>query len=191
MVLIGDMMNLKFKKLTFMIFLTVLLTVQVVRSLGVTDPTAGINLLRGDSTKFSFQIQAVTSPDDQVCSYSVSGMEPLVISFDENEVVIKAGNIKNIYGTVSVPQNAEIKNYKGELTVKCRPQGEVSGSVIHRTMISDFAVNVVGTIEEKKIPGLPEEKMPATTSNLPIIIILIIIIILVIGVYYWTERKKK
>jgi len=192
MKVIGDMMALKLRKLTFIIFLTTLLSVQIVSSLGLTRPTSGISLLRGDSTTFSFQIQAVTSTNDQSCSYSVTGMDPLVISFDENEVIVKAGEVENIYGTVSVPEDAEMKKYTGEIVVRCKPQiGEVSGSVIQRTMISDFAVGVVETEEEREIRRVPEERMPSAIRNLPIIIVIIILIILVIGGYYWSERKKE
>ena len=189
---IGDKMNLKIKKLTFIVFLT-LSMIQNVYSLGLTEPTFGISLLRGDSAEFNFQIQAVTSSDDQSCSYSIDGMDPLVISFEENEVLVKAGEKKNIYGTVSVPEDAEIKKYKGDLTVRCKPQigDDVSGSVIHRTMISEFSVNVVETLEEREVPSIPKKEMPSSLYNLPIIIIIIVIIILVIGIYYWTERKKK
>jgi hypothetical protein len=189
---VGDIMILELRKLTFIIFLTVLLSIQIVSSLGLTRPTSGINLLRGDSTQFSFQIQAVTSTEDQSCTYSMSGLDPLIITFDENQVIVKAGEIKNVYGTVSIPDDAEIKKYTGEITVKCKPQVEgVSGSLIQRTMISDFSVSVVGTEEERETRSVPKEKVTAPLYNFPMILLIIVVMILVVGVYLWTEKKKK
>ena len=86
-------------KYAVMAFL-LLLSFQVVRGLGVTRPIpVNLKLLRGDTARFYFQIQAVTSSIDQVCTYSVSGLEPLQVNFDEKSVTVEAGKIKNIYGT--------------------------------------------------------------------------------------------
>ena len=180
---------------TFMIFLTLSMTINFVSSMGLSDPTAGLRLLRGDTADFTFSISAVTDQNDIECTYSISAMDPLIISFEEDTTLrIKKGTLKRIYGSVSVPGNAEIKRYTGELVVSCKPllrPEEITGSVINRVMNADFSVNVVEKEEEKVVPNVPPKEMPAVTYNPIMIILIIIITILVIGGYYWSERKKK
>ncbi|MDI6826523.1 MAG: hypothetical protein QMD36_05070 [Candidatus Aenigmarchaeota archaeon] len=185
------MKNSDVRKFGFILLSVLLMSIQTAMSLGVTQPIPiDLKLLRGDAARFYFEIQAVMESSRQSCSYSISGLDPLVISFDKKEVVVNAGDIKNIYGTVSVPIDAPIKAYNGDLTVSCRPfVGEgVSGSVIHKTLVVPFTVNVVEKLEERVVREIPEEQKPAI-HLLPMLAI-IILVILVIYLVYWLNKKK-
>ena len=188
------MKALKISKFGLMLFLIMLMSIHTAYSLGVTRPIPmDLKLLRGDSARFYFQIQAVMESNKQSCSYSVSGINPLVISFDEKEAVVNAGEIKNVYGTVSVPNNAPIKTYEGELTVSCSPrvEGGISGSVIHKTLIVPFTASVVEKTEERAIREIPEKEKPAIPSLTMYAIIILVILIVIVGVSYLFSKKKK
>ena len=193
--MVGNMKAFKIRTFTLITFFALLMSIQFVSSMGLSQPTVGLRLLRGGSADFAFSISAASDTNDIECTYSISGMDPLIINFEEDTTLtIKEGANKQIYGSVSVPENTEIKRYIGKLVVGCKPilrEGEITGSVINRVMNAEFSVNIVETEEEKKVPTLPPREMPAVTYNFPIIILIIIIIILAIGGYYWSERKKE
>ena len=172
------------------IILILLISIRSVWALGVTRPIPqDIELMRGESADFSFEIQAVTSTEKILCDYSISGMEPLDIKFDSEKIIVEPGSIKKVYGTVSVPENAPLGMYSGELTVSCGVvQGEgISGSQVRTTIGgSPFNVNVVKTRSKEIREIRPPEK------GIPIeIIFLIILIVIIIGVYYWHTKIPK
>jgi len=184
---------LNITKFCFIMPLVILLSVQIVRSMGLSEPIPhDLKLLRGDSAEFYFQISAVTTASKQLCSYSINGMDPLVINFDEEqEVTIDAGSTKNVYGTISVPEDAPIQGYNGNVNVNCRPfTPETSGSGVQKSYSVSWVVSVVEKEEERLAREIPAKKTPMPAFGIPLSIIIIIIIILVIGGYYWSERKK-
>lgn len=171
--------------------LFVLLSFQTALALGVTRPVPhDMELMRGESADFSFQIQAITSTSDIQCVYHLSDMDPLEIKFDSDEAIVKAGSKKIVYGTVTVPENTPFKTYSTELTVSCGAvqEGDGSGSQVKSTIGgSPFSVNVV-EFREKEIKEIrPEEK----GISMEIVFLIIIIIILLIGAYYWYAKPKK
>ena len=174
--------------------LGVFLSVQGVYALGVTRPVPyDVQLMKGETAGFVFEIQAVTSTERQLCTYGITGLEPLQLTFEENEAVVDAGSIKNIYGTVTAPNNAEIKIYSGTLSVSCGayPEGQVSGSVVKTTIGgSPFNVRVV-EVRSQDIRTIGPPVGAAFDYSTIIILIAIIIIIVVAGVYYKTRLSKK
>ena len=191
----GNMKAFKIRIFTFMSLLALLMSTPFVSSMGLSEPTAGLRLLRGDSADFTFSISAVTDQNDIECTYSITGLDPLVLTFEEDmTLTITKGTFKRIYGSVSVPENAEIKRYTGELVVSCKPLvkvEDITGSVINRIMNADFSVNVVEKEEEKIVPNLPPKEVSAPAYNITMIGLIIIIIVLVIVGYVWSERRKK
>jgi len=177
--------------LSFLIF--AFFTFQTVKSLGVTQPILEKNtMLRGDSSRFYFEIQAVGYTYKQSCVWSLTGLDPLNVNFDETTIIVNAGEIKKVYGTVLVPSDATTKTYNGWLAVTCEPAIELTGgSTIKRTVNVPFVVNVVEVMEkqaEQKLPTAEEQK--PTIHLLPILAI-IILVILVICLVYWLNKKKK
>lgn len=186
-------MNLKNGTLAVLAMtIALMFTVQSAHSLGVTRPVPyDIELMRGESAGFVFEIQAVTSMESQSCTFGIGGLDGLELEFEENEVTVDAGSIANVYGTVSAPDSAEIKMYSGTLTVSCgSAEAEEEGGSVVKTTVggSQFNVNVV-EFRESDIRNVspPPEQAPDYTV---IIIIAIILIIVVAGVYYYFERKK-
>ena len=189
------MKKFNISKFGLILVLTLLMSAQIVLSLGVTQPIpSDLKLLRGDTARFFFQIQAVMETNKQSCGYSISSsISPLAITFDEKETVVNAGEIKKVYGTVSVPNNAPIKDYGADMTVSCKPsiEGEQSGSVIHKSLVVPFTASVVATEEERAIRQIPEKQKPAIPSLTIYAIIILVILIVAIGVSYFFSKKEK
>jgi len=185
---------LKYKKLSLIATLLVLLSFQVVWSFGITEPLpVGLKLLRGDAQRFFFQIQAVSSTDKLECTYSITGMDPLIISFDKNSVTVDAGGVENVYGTVTVPETAPIKTYGGQVMVNCAPSigaQEGTGSRLQQSMAVQFNINVVGALEERKVETISEEQ-PKTSYVPTFTILIVIILVIVIGYWFFTKNRKK
>lgn len=187
------MKNLSIGKFWFFLLLTLLISFNVVKSMDVTQPILEYpNLMRGDSTRFYFIINTKGYPDKQTCTYSANGLDPLDISFEEDEVSIDPGEKEYIYGTLSVPEDAPIQNYRGSLVVGCVPEVEFEGSggTVKMNFNVNFPVNIVEEVMEIPPQPLPEKPMPAP-PYLTMFVIIIIVLILVIGVYYWHSKKKK
>lgn len=179
---------MKIWKLTPVFF--VLLSVQLTWALGVTQPVPlGLELMRGESSDFSFEIQAVTSSSDVSCTYNMKGMEGLIVTFDQDETFIEAGSYKRVHGTVAVPENADTGKYSGELSVSCGPSvAEAGGSKIKTTISgSPFSVTVVSAREEE-LQDIREEEVEEMGPESMILIVVAVIVL--IGVYYLLEKGK-
>jgi len=178
------------KSFCFILMLILLIVPHVVNSLAISQPKPfDLRVLPGDTVGFTFQVQAVTSRTKQTCTLSTSGFDPLKVSLDKEKIVVDAGKVVNVYGTVSVPRDVPIGTYRGKITAKCLPSvelQEVSGSLITNKMTRDLSIHVVGHLEGMKTL-IPEKEKP-TTSYL--LVFIIIIAVLVVGVYYWYQKKK-
>ncbi len=171
---------------TSLIFIILLSTTVV--ALGVTSPVPkGMKLLRGESSTFEFEIQAVTSADDMVCTYSMTEMAPIAVAFDSDQVTVKAGTIETVYGEVTVPADTPFKTYTAELIVSCGAKSaSESGSEVKTTIGgSTLSIDVVEFREEAK----KEAEIP---SQIPMneLMLLIIILIIILGGYYLYRKKS-
>jgi hypothetical protein len=185
--MIMNNMNWKiFVKNSFILLLTVLLSIQVVQSIGITRPIPyDLALMRGDSARFSFQLQATTSTNKIACTYSINGLESLEVKFDDEKTIVGAGGVVDVYGTVTIPSDAPIGQYTGSLTARCGAyEEELHGSAVYQSISGPtFNVKVVELEEEKSIREVTEVKQQGI-PYLAIITIIIVVIVLVIGVYY-------
>jgi hypothetical protein len=182
---------------TILTFLIVnMVFVSSVQAIGVTRPVPlAVKLLPGESQVFRFQIQATTSTMDQSCSCSIGGISPpLIVEFEEESgITVSAGGKENVYFTVYVPEDAPLKTYIGELTVRCGDKREsmgITGSLVYSTINSPFSVEVVSFREGEK----PEMEIPEELTAIPmetVIVIIIVIVILIAGVYYWSKKSGK
>lgn len=188
-------------KFSLLVFLFLLIIFQNVKSIGVSEPSpVGLKLSRGDSARFDFQISSVTSKIKQSCSYSITGLDPLVITFDEEGVIIDSGGVKDVYGIFSVPEDASIKRYNGILTAHCQPQVEEGGSFIQESISVAFHIDVIGeegevTSKEEVTPEIQEEQKPeklhlSLLEKSYFLLIFAMAVILIISFYYWFKRKK-
>jgi len=180
-------------KIVLSLLISIFFSFQITNVLGVTQPILEKNtMLKGDSSRFYFEIQAVGYTYKQSCIWSLNGMDPLKVNFDETSVIVDAGEIKKVYGTVSVPADTPTKTYNGWLSVTCEPYVEVSGgSSIKKTTNVPFVVNVVEVIGKQAEQKLPTEEEQKPTIHLLPILAIIILVILVICLVYWLNKKKK
>jgi len=193
------MKNFKIEKFSLLVFLTLLISIPIAKSLGITGIIPpDLRMMRGDSAEFYFQIQALGSSSKLSCTLYTEEFEPLIITFEESPVTVDADTIKNIYGTVTIPMNAPIKTYSGIFFAKCSPYVErqdVSGSVITQTMGAKYNLDVVSTEAERNIRTLvkttPPEEVPVISTSTIMTILIIVIAILVVGFYYWSQRQKR
>jgi len=180
-------------KIIISLLIAVLITIQSVKALGVTQPILEREtMLTGESSKFYFEIQAVGHTNKQSCGWSFSGLDPMKVSFDESNALVDPDGIAKVYGTVSVPSDTPQKTYNGKLSVTCEPYEELGGgSVIKRTINVPFVINIVATIEKRGEQKLPEEEEQKPTILLLPMLSIIILVVLVIYLVYWLNKKKK
>jgi len=162
-------------------------------SVGVGDPIpTDLRVLRNNVGDFFFSIFAVDSSTGLTCTYSVTGIEPLSVTFDDPEVFVEAGGEKIVYGTINVPENAPIKSYSGIIKVTCEPKVEmgVTGSKIIQSTLGSFKLSVVEKLEEQPtLPVLPEEEEKTGIPTAAILVIIVVIVI-ILSVYFLYKRKK-
>jgi len=189
-----NMKMIKIEKFILLVLVLSLFSLQSVKSLGVSRPLPiDLRLLRGDTARFTFQIQAVTSADKLSCTYRPTALDPIVITFDQNEAIVDAGTLKDIYGTISVPNDAPIKLYNGNLELTCGPYVEVkdfSGSIIHQTINVMFPIEVVLQKEQRIAREIPLPEIEKSKAS-PIILVLIIIVLTLAIVGFYMSKKKK
>jgi hypothetical protein len=136
----GYMKNLKF----LIIVCIGLFSLKDVYSLAISQPLpTNITVKRGESLPFRFEIQAINSNDDFLCTYSINGLNSLKISFNDEITVVKARNITQIHGILEIPDISPIKEYNGNLAVSCSPVNGNTGSAITQNIGFSFKVNVV------------------------------------------------
>jgi hypothetical protein len=174
------------------ILLTTLFSLPFAQAIGVTRPVPlAVKLLRGESQVFRFQVQATTSTTDQSCTYSMEGLDPLVLVFENPEgAMVEAGGTQYVYFTLNVPTDAPTKGYEGKLIVKCGDKQAatgITGSAVYSTINSPFTVDVV----LERVTGKPEMTIPeAGMSYETLAIIGAGVIILIVGVYYFYRKAK-
>jgi len=103
------------------------------------------------------RIQAVQEPVDLSCTPYVEEFEPLGIAFKETTVIVESGKIRDVWGILTVPNNAEIKTYEGRVRATCEPitsGEEVSGSTITKSPGSRWSLSVVATAAERNVPTI-------------------------------------
>lgn len=169
------------------IWILSLLIIAQIAYAGVTNPLpTELNLLQGESGRFKFQIQTIASNQEIECISSLAGESPLIIEFDPAEIIVPAGTVREVRGTVTVPQNLEFGTYEEEFCISCSPtQGTAGAAVKIDTCDLPIKVNVVQerTRENMFIPPKP---FPLIWKV--IIISAVLIIIALIWLYLW-ERK--
>ncbi len=182
-------------KIVFFIALASLFSFKAVSSIGLGQPMpVDFKLLRNDEGRFLFNIFGVGSSSKLSCTYSVTDLDPLVVTFDDEKVVVEPGGQKVVRGTISVPGDAPVKSYAGTLQTTCEPIVEMegsTGSVIKQSMTVLFQVSVVEKVEQREVPKIPEEEQPTPTISTSAVLSIIIIVVLVIGVGYWLGKKGK
>ncbi len=147
----GEM--LKLMNLTFIFSLLIL---PEVFSLAIIQPLpSNVTLKMGESIPFSFEIQALTSKENQSCTYSASDLEPLVVSFEKVQTKVEAGKAEKVFGRIDIPTKAPVKNYRGGIIISCKPDVQGEGvSVLTMATEVPFLVNVIKEETSVKEEGI-------------------------------------
>lgn len=162
---------------TMIYFVMVLVVINFVNA-GVVFPIPDLELRPRDSGRFQFLI---TGSPPLKCSVSVDHKTPLIVEFDNSEVIIESQS-QPYYGSVKVPEDMAFGKYKETFCVSCEPLGEGGGSAL-RQSVCDVPINVevVGerTRDNIQFPEKPKEKIDfVAIVGLIVLIILVIILIL-------------
>jgi hypothetical protein len=165
-----------------------LLSISPVFAIGVSYPNE-LELMNNEAGRISFSVQLVQM-ETSTCRFSIEGIEPLTWELDKgNEITFEAGSINHLYGTISVPKDAEERLYEGKIKVQCVPHVELegSGSRITQSMNVPIKVNVVNnrTKENLFVPPKPADWF------LVIIIIAVVAVIIISMVVYNVRRRNK
>ena len=176
------------------LFLVILGSVQAI---GVTYPLPSeLELLRGESGRFWFQIQNVAGTGNQFCKYSIEDLG-LSYAFDNpNGIEILEGMMFDVYGTINVNSNDEIKLYQGKVRVECSPETktEGTGASVVKTLSVPIKVNIVEirTHENMIIPDKPNPYLDFLNKyHLHIFSICCIIVMISISYYYLVKKRSK
>lgn len=163
----------------------ILLLVHLV-SAGVTNPLpTELDLLKGESGRFKFQIQTISSEQEVICTYHFSNEAPFSVEFDEEQVTVPAKSVKEVYGTVRVPRSLDLGTYQQEFCVSCDPTEDSAGASVQvETCNLPITVNVVQEREKDNM------NIPSNPSFLGIILVAIIIISIAALAFYLFERKQ-
>lgn len=115
-----------------MIYLTLTILLISNALAGVTNPLpAELNLKRGETGHFKFQVQAVASKEDISCIFEEIDMTPILIEFEESNAIIKAGEKRYIIGSAFVPKDVEFGSYEEKFCVKCQPVEKKEGNQVN------------------------------------------------------------
>ena len=182
-------------KRTILFILGILVLSQIAFA-GVTNPLpTELNLLKGESGRFKFQIQTVASNQEIDCVYRLEKEFPLEVEFDPAEITVPAGAVRDVYGTVTVPGEVDFGIYEANFCISCEPSQGMGGTAVKvNTCDLPIKVNVVATRDKENmfIPPKPFE----ITIGMVIIALIVILIVAGIGYYLWRAgylkpKKKK
>ena len=126
---------------------------------GVTNPLpTELNLLKGESGRFKFQVQTITSDQEVECTSSLPEESIFTIDFDPPTITVPARSVQDIYGTVNVPKDIEFGTYEETFCLSCKPtQSPEGAAVLIETCNLPIKVNVVSerTRDNMYIPPKP------------------------------------
>lgn len=160
---------------------------------GVTNPLpTELNLEKGETGRFKFQVQTITSNQELFCVPSFPDNSQLEVNFDEEEIIAPAGGIKEVTGDVKVPSDATFGSFEQRFCISCTPTSGESGTAV-KIDTCDLPIKVNVVPEERREYGLenmtiPEKPCPLWLKTL---IIAAIIIFIALLAHHFLKRHKK
>lgn len=159
---------------------------------GVTNPLPSeIQLLKGESGRFKFQIQTIAHPYAVICSYAVEENPIFNLRFDDAELIVEGNQVKDFYGTVTAPRKLDYGKYSAKFCISCKDiqnPPQPGANVEIRTCGIPINIDVVKqrTVQNMFIP--PKQRSPLF---FPLIIAIIIILILLAILIYFLLKNRK
>ena len=158
---------------------------------GVTNPLpTELNLYRGETGRFKFQIQTVASNQEIECNYYLSEESPLLVTFDPATIIVPAGTVRDVYGSVEVAGDLDLGTYEENFCISCKPtQGAAGTSVQIETCDLPIKVNVVAERARDNM-YVPPRPFPLIGKVLIGIGVLIAVILVLYLVRKYLGKKK-
>ena len=134
---------------------------------GITNPLpTELNLYKGESGRFKFQVQTVASNQELECTPSLEGDSPLEIEFDEEVVIAPAGSVRDVYATVSVPNDVGFGTYEENFCLACKPTEGAAGADPERDRDSSHQDLLPQPARSTQTPGHGDQG-PRTANSGP------------------------
>lgn len=170
-------------------YLAILLILSSAALAGVTNPLpTELNLKPGESGRFKFQIQTVASNQELNCRYYLTEASVLSVKFDPAEIVVPAGTVREVYGTVKASRSLDYGAYAEKFCISCFPTSSPSGAAVAvETCDLPIKVNVV---EERAKDNMYVPPKPFSAVLL-LIVVLGIVTAGVIGYSYLRHKKEQ
>lgn len=182
---------MKLKLLLFPVIFIILLQTAFA---GVTNPLpAEIELLKGESGRFKFQIQAIAHEETVECSYSMENPESsLKVSFDEPSTIVQAGTVRDVYGTVKAPRSLDFGEYTEYFCVNCRAISPPPPGAQVQINVCSLPINV-NVVKERTKDNMyiPEKPLPALFYPMITALAVILILIAIIVILLLKKRKRE
>ena len=161
---------------------------------GVTHPQpTELELLRGQSGRFKFQIQTIAEPYAVECTYSIEDAETsLIVEFDTPTTFVEGGTKKNVYGTVTAPIDADYGVYEESFCVQCdriyleKPAGT---TVQIKTCDLPITVDVV-PVRTRANMFIPEEPKGIKIVQIVLIAGIAAILLIIIWLLYKKQPRR-
>jgi hypothetical protein len=163
-----------------------LLTASLVYA-GVTNPLPPqLELLKGETGRFKFQVQNLNKPVALDCSFELEGTKNLDVTFDQSSGTINANDKSDFFGSVKAPDT--IGRYTQNFCVRCSPKSQESGASVKIDSCGlPINVNVVAqkTKENMRVEDRHDNKI------IYVGVIALVVIIACILWYYFRKKSHK
>jgi hypothetical protein len=161
----------------------VIFSLGLVSAIGITYPhPQDIELQKGESSSFVFQIQA---QDFAIrCIPTIEESQGLEITL-EKEYIVSANERLNVKGTVKLPSDMSLGDYKATFCIECSPS-ELSGGSTVKTRTCSLPVTVAGVDKRTRKNAFDVEK----AMTLLWVILVIAILILILLIWYLIKKRR-
>jgi len=171
--------------------------------IGISDvsPTS-IELLRGESGRFVFQIQSIVAPTtDITCSYGVEQPSDFIVEFDQDNSFVPAGAVRDVLATVTVPDDLPFGTYTENFCVSCKPSigltetGEPIGGQSRVSFNSCGLEVTVDVVSQRSKSNMPLPVKPDVVEVWMVVMVVVGIVVVAGSILYASkkisDRKKK
>ncbi len=186
----------KILKITFGIFLILLLVKSSFALVGVALTTPEVQIVPGQNVRWGIEIQTNGLTDPVLCSIKINKLTPLQVTFDSPLPIQLPANQRNsIYATITVPKGTPNGKYTETFDVSCDSLAEKTGSgssvkEVHGNLPIKFEVVSSLTKPNYTIPEKPKTP-PAPEVVLAIIVVLAIALIVMFSYLRKSKKPKK
>lgn len=163
-------------------------------AIGATHP-ADMQLKPSQSDRFKFEIQAVSHPNNLLCSYHLDKKTDFDVVFDaEGPVTIEAGGVALVTGTVTVNETKQTGAYTRNIEVSCK---DITDNIGNQGSAAVGVYNIflnVNVVQDRTLENIfissPQQEKPLLTTPVATALIALVIIAIVVLAIVLKRRKK-